>query len=219
MTSLNLRNAVLGMLLIFIFVSSTLVFGYVLAKDSTKLNNKTSKKLEDEVERLAKQAYECRVNNEMEKAERIFKKALRLNKPFANSPTPRKCLGHSSAEFFIVGSLVSMFERQGRFTDAEHLYETKIRKSYNSQYVDEQVAELLMKQGKYDEARSILRTFVPQMEMPKSIGCGHPIMHYTDLKNLLQCCEEKTPSLTDTELDEILERRKTKWAELKLNPD
>lgn len=177
-----------------------------------KLTPQNAEVVQVEVERLAEAAYKYRSAFNFAKAEDLFKKALVLNEPFAAIPNPRKCLGHSSAQFFIVGSLISMYEQQQRWAEAELLYETKEYSICPATYVDEHVAELLAKQGKYKEARAILRKFVPQMTPPVSIGCGLPMQHYTHLKQLLKVCEERTPNASDAELDEIERLREAKRA-------
>ncbi|MDX1985764.1 MAG: hypothetical protein SFV17_03660 [Candidatus Obscuribacter sp.] len=103
-----------------------------------------------------------------------------------------------------------MYEQQQRWAVAELLYETKEYSIFPATYVDEHVAALLAKQGKYKEARAILRKFGTPMTSPVGIGCGVPMEHYTDFKQLLKVWEEKTPNASDAELDEIERLREAK---------
>lgn len=149
------------------------------------------KEVEDRIERLAQQAYDCRSKGDLVEAEKLFRQALKLNEPYADNPFRRKCLGHSSAEFFLFGSLLSMLEYQGRWGEAEILFRTRGSKIYNGSYCDEHLASILIKEGKYKEAYDILIKFVPDLEPPVGFGCGVPYAHYEDLKGMLRLCEEK----------------------------
>ncbi len=168
-------------------------------------------KVQDRIEQLASEAYKCRTTGDIGGAVARLKEASVLNKPFAGRPNARKCLGHSSAEVFIVGSLVSIYEQEGRWAEAERLYETRYRKCFdNNIYSDEHIANLLAKQGKYKEARAILRKFVPQMAPPVSGGCGVPIERYMDLQQLYEASVKNTPDVTEAEMEELDRQREKK---------
>ncbi len=149
------------------------------------------KEVEDRIELLAQQAYDCRSKGDLVEAEKLFKQALKLNEPYADNPFRRKCLGHESAEFFLFGSLLSMLEYQGRWAEAESLFRTRGSRIYIGSYCDERLASILIKEGKYKESYDILIKFVPKLQPPVGIGCGVPYQHYEDLKGMLRLCEEK----------------------------
>lgn len=155
--------------------------------------------LQAEVEQLAKKAYKARTDRNITLAIELFKEALVKNKPLAKLSKPPGCMGHHSAQFFLAGSLASIYQYEKRWSDAETILETYPRE-FND---DKRLAELLMNQGKYGEARAILRKFVPELKKPTSIGCGNPMEHYLELKQMFAICEGRTASLTEKDLLDI----------------
>ena len=61
------------------------------------------KEVEDRIELLAQQAYDCRSKGDLVEAEKLFKQALKLNEPYTDNHFRRKCLGNESVDFLLFG--------------------------------------------------------------------------------------------------------------------
>jgi tetratricopeptide (TPR) repeat protein len=177
------------------------------AKAVSVASSQDSEKVQAEVANLIAAARKCQSANDLVGAEALFKKALVLNEPFAARHMP-----YFSDRYSILTSLISMYERQSRWDDIEKLYETNEKIIFSPGDVDNHVAKLLIKQGKYKEARAILRIRVPQMKPPPRRHCGAVDFRYREWQELLWTCEAKTPDATDAELNELWRQRQKKRA-------
>ncbi len=159
-------------------------------------------KVQTQVDYLTAAARKCETANELVDAEQLLKQALALLEPFAD-----RRMTVFGARYSILTSLISVYERESRWEDIENLYENNENIAFGPSEVDKRVAKLLIKQGRYKDARAILRSFVPQMKPPFGPRCGAVDASYYEWQELLQTCADKTPDATDAELDELWRQR------------
>lgn len=162
---------------------------------------------QSESERLRGLVRQVQVRVDTAETEAELRKALLRNE---------RLLDTLQLRFGVVASLITIYERQSRWKEAEKLYETYGQSFWLTPHVEEKVAELLMKQGKYADARVILGKFVPQLKPPGPDGfCGVPYMHYANLKQMYKTCCDKTRGTSLAHAEREREERVAQyWKEL-----
>ena len=173
--------------------------------DQPEANSQTT-----QIEQLQQAAQECMHTGNYDKAEVSLDKAMELNEPFFAKGRNELIEGR------LIGLLSGVYAAEKKWSEAERLYETKGRRIWVPTAVDETVAYFLMQQGKYAEARVVLRPFVANMKPPPEGNfCATPLGEYNRLKEMLATCESKTRDLTEEQLSQLERKRQLEINQLR----
>jgi len=155
--------------------------------------------ISDEIESLTDAGYESLDKKNLPQAATLFRKAYMLCQQSKGRTEEAK----------ILRQLIDIYKRQSRWSEAEALLETN--KGVGGAFGEIEVAQVLIKQGKYQEARAILRKIVPQMKPPTGSVCGNPYVAYNELQDLYNTCIKNSKDLSEEEWKKIDLERETKW--------
>ncbi len=161
-----------------------------------------------EVNRLRYLGAEYRSRRQYPKAIEFYTKALILNRPYMGQDM--------RTDHHIVGCLIAIYKKMGKWKDAEEMYETYGRNQWISKHIDLEVAELLEKQGRYAEARAVLQPWVDTLRKPMNTGCGTVRMLHSKNLSLLRQAEAKTPNLSKDQMDKIIKVRDRKYGRVRV---
>ncbi len=151
--------------------------------------------IETEISSIVEAAQEAVFKDQFSQAEKLYKKALILRLQNARTYSSRYV---DTSQNTIVQGLCLSLARQKKYDKVVQILECSSVKSADKPNVDDAVADYLICQRKFGEARAILRKFVPMMkEPPKGGFCGTPYFDYEQKKNKLLKCEKMTPWLTE----------------------
>jgi predicted Zn-dependent protease len=103
--------------------------------------------------------------------------------------------------------LAAIYKKHHLLTQAEAMYRSVSRNSSNSHLLDVLIADVLMKQGRYAEARLLLRTWVPNGEPSAGGFCPNQNQGY-NVRVMLATCEKKTQGLTEEQLKLLVDKQK-----------
>lgn len=154
---------------------------------------------ETRIEELLTKAAELRSVGKKKEAEACYLEAIKLNEPN---------FGPNQLSSKIIGSLGSLYKRTN-LNKAEQLYETYGRKVWDDRFVAEELTPILSRQHKHAEVRTILRKYKDYVHnVPKS----RPLdLRRNELCGCLKEAEQKTPDLTDDDMDKIEAERAKKF--------
>ena len=157
-----------------------------------------------EIERLCDSVTQYLQNQQYDKAETALNEAISLNEPYFNS-------GMYS---YLTNELSKLYLTQRRFPELEKLYETTSKRLHlwDSQEFRNSVGSFLMDQGRFAEARAILRQYVPKMTPPPpGARCANPYAEYSLAQNSYKRCVDKTRDMTEEQLDQIDRELKARY--------
>jgi hypothetical protein len=99
--------------------------------------------------------------------------------------------------------LIRWYENQRAWSEAEELYKHQGSRLWGPGVLSDKLALLFIHEGKFIEARVVLRERIAQETPPAPGGmCGVPSMNYHNKIKMLQLCERKTRDATEAELQQ-----------------
>jgi hypothetical protein len=106
-----------------------------------------------------------------------------------------------------------VYEENGHWEKAERLLETQGRDTWTGPVRDIEVAQLLMRHGRFVDAQTILRKFGPEITQPNSHSVGNGLFDFNGLSDLYNTCLGKSAGLSAAQLDLVARARAEKVAQ------